>query len=179
LDENKTIPYQGLYDWVQSIVMTFLAVLCLLTFVGRTIGVEQTSMSPTLLHGDRMIVRSIFYTPEQGDIIIFSKQSFRDGAALVKRVIALEGDVVDIDPVAGVVYVNGAVLYEPYTNEPTYFMGDVAFPYTVPAGQIFVIGDNRNYSQDSRSSSIGPVDTREVIGKVVAVAFPLDRIALF
>ncbi|MCL2828992.1 MAG: signal peptidase I [Oscillospiraceae bacterium] len=179
MDENKTVPYQGLYDWIQSIVMTFLAVICLLTFVGRTIGVEQASMTPTLLHGDRMIVRSIFYTPRQGDIVIFSKQSFRDGAALVKRVIALEGDVVDIDPMAGVIYVNGVALYEPYTNGPTYFMGDIAYPYTVPEGQIFVIGDNRNYSQDSRSSSIGPVDMREVIGQVVAVAFPFDRITLF
>jgi len=137
-------------------------------------------MEPTLAHGDQMIVRRIFYTPERGDIIVFSKQEAReDGAAIVKRVIALEGDVVDIDPVIGVVYVNGVPLYEPYTLEPTYFIGDITYPFTVPPGQIFAIGDNRNRSGDSRSSSHGTVDEREIIGQVVAVMLPLNRAGFF
>ena len=179
MTENKTVRYRGLFDWIQSLVTMLLAAICLLTFVGNNIGVQGASMEPTLAHGDQMVVRRILYTPERGDMIVFSKQAFRDGAAIVKRVIALEGDVVDIDPIAGVVYVNGAALYEPYTMEPTYFMGDISYPFTVPPGQIFVIGDNRNNSGDSRSSGHGTVDEREIIGQVVAVILPLNRAGFF
>jgi signal peptidase I len=164
---------------MQSIVLTFLVFLFVLTFFGRIIGVQQDSMTPTLLDGDRMIVRSILYTPRQGDIIIFSKQGFEDGAALVKRVIALSGDVVDINTETGLVYVNGLPLDEPYTNGPTNMAGDIEYPFTVPEGQVFVIGDNRNLSRDSRHMEIGPVDEREVIGQVIAVILPLNRLELF
>jgi len=179
LDEKKTVPQRGLYEWTRDIVTALLAIVCLLTFVGRNIEVQGISMEPTLAHGDQMIVRSIFYTPQRGDIIVLSKQYVHDGHALVKRVIALAGDVVDINPAMGLVYVNGEALYEPYTKDPTYFMGDVIYPFTVPPGQIFVLGDNRNDSLDSRSSRHGPVDVREIIGQVVAVIFPLDRAGFF
>jgi len=174
-EEQSLIRFRGLYDWMQSIVMVFLAVIFLLTFVGRTMAVQYESMTPTLLDGERMIVRSIFYSPRHGDVIIFSRHDFQDGAALVKRVIAMEGDVVDINTETGTVYVNGRALYEPYTNGPTNRAGDMDYPFTVPAGHIFVIGDNRNHSQDSRHWEIGPVDEREVIGQVVAVIMPFDR----
>ena len=172
-------PNQGLYEWIQSLVPMFLVVLILLTFVGRTIGVQHESMTPTLLDGDRMIVRSIFYTPSQGDVIIFSRQGVEDGNAMVKRVIAIAGDVVDIDPVAGIVYVNGIALYEPFTNTPTNRTGDISYPLTVPEGHIFVLGDNRNHSRDSRCADIGPVDEREIIGQVVAVFMPFSRAQFF
>jgi signal peptidase I len=174
------VPFQGLYDWMQSIVMVFFGIILLLTFVGRTMAVEGLSMAPTLLYGDRMIVRSILYTPQRGDVVIFARHDFEDGAALVKRVIALEGDVVDVNPGTGFVYLNGEALYEPYANEPLRQRagGEIHFPHTVPEGHVFVIGDNRNNSTDSRNIQIGPVDEREIIGQVVAVIMPFARIGL-
>ena len=171
---QEKVKYHGLYDWMQTIVMTLLAVLTLLTFVGRNIGVDGDSMNPTLLDGDRMIVRSLFYAPNHGDIVVVSTQSFREGKPLVKRVIALAGEVVEIDTTRGVVYVNGIALDEP-NFEPTFEMGDITYPYTVPDGHIFVIGDNRNASNDSRFVEIGPIDEREIIGGAMAVFFPFTR----
>ena len=167
--------FLGLYEWMQSIVMTFLVVLFLLTFVGQTMGVQQQSMSPTLHEGDRMIVRSILYTPRRGDVVIFAKQNFENGAPLVKRVIALAGDLVYIDARTGTVYVNHIALDEPYVSGPTYLLGTQTYPHTVPEGHVFVIGDNRNASKDSRHLEIGPVDTREILGQVVAIILPLGR----
>jgi len=177
-EEPRPVRYQGLYDWMQSLVMVFLAVIFLLTFVGRTMAVQMQSMAPTLLDGDRMIVRSILYTPQRGDVIIFAKQEFQDGVALVKRVIALAGDVVDLNTETGVVYVNGVALDEPYTSGPTNMAGDLSYPFAVPEGHVFAIGDNRNGSRDSRHREIGPVDEREIIGQVVAVIMPFDRAGL-
>jgi len=176
---DKSAPFQGLYEWMQSIVMVFLLVLVLLTFVGRTMGVQYQSMSPTLHDGDRMIVRSILYTPSAGDIIVFSRNDFEDGAALVKRVIALAGDVVDIDTESGLVYVNGFPLHEPYTSGPVRVTGTISYPFTVPEGHVFTMGDNRNASTDSRHVEIAAVDEREIIGQVVAVVLPFDRARLF
>lgn len=175
---EKKIPYRGLYEWMQTIVVTFLLVLFLLLFIGRNIGVEQQSMTPTLLDGDRMIVRSILYTPSRGDIVIFAKQDFEEGTAMVKRVIGTAGDEIDIDTTSGIVYLNGAPLDEPFVNDLTFFAGDTIYPYIVPAGHVFVMGDNRNHSNDSRSTAIGSVDTREIIGQAIAVFFPFDRIGL-
>jgi len=173
------VRFRGLYEWMQSLVMVFLAVIFLLTFVGRTMAVQMQSMAPTLLDGDRMIVRSILYTPQRGDVIIFAQQNFQNGAALVKRIIGLAGDVVHFDTEAGVVYVNGVALDEPYTSGPTNTAGDIPYPHTfvVPEGYVFVIGDNRNGSRDSRHNEIGPVDEREIIGQVVAVIMPFDRVS--
>jgi len=171
--------YQGLHFWMQSIVFASLAALLLVTFVGQRIEVQMWSMTPTLLEGDSMVVRRVLYTPARGDIIVFVRHDFEDGAALAKRVVALGGDVVDINTDTGLVYVNGAALDEPYVYEPTHRAGDILYPYTVPEGHIFVLGDNRNNSMDSRHTEIGAVDEREIIGQVVAVMLPFHRIGLF
>jgi signal peptidase I len=165
---------------MQSMVMIFLPAIFLVTFVGQTIPVHGHSMAPTLLDGEQMIVRSIFYTPQRGDVIIFVRHDFQDGNPLVKRIIALAGDVVDVNPDTGLVYLNGEALDEPYISELIRRdrIGDIAYPHTVPAGHVFVIGDYRNNSADSRSSRIGPVDEREIIGRAVAVLLPLDRTRL-
>ena len=174
-DEIKPVRHRGLFDWMQSIVMMLLAVTLLVTFAGTSIAVQGPSMAPTLQEGDQMIVRTIFYTPRRGDVIVFAQQNFQDGAGIVKRVIALAGDVVDLNIETGVVYVNGVALDEPYTSGPTNRAGDIGFPFTVPVGHVFVIGDNRNNSMDSRNREIGPVDEREIIGQAVAVITPFDR----
>jgi len=177
---SAPVRYGGLYDWMQSFVMMFLPLLFLVTFVGNTIPVYGYSMAPTLDHGERMLVRSAFYTPQRGDVIVFVRHDFADGTPLVKRVIALAGDVVDINPETGIVYLNGEPLDEPYISELIRRdrIGNIAYPHTVPEGHVFVIGDYRNNSLDSRSTIIGPVDEREIIGRAVAVILPLDRIRL-
>mgnify|MGYP001510980934 CR=1 FL=1 len=165
---------RDLYEWAQALVCSVLAVVLLFTFVIRLIGVDGHSMVPTLQDGDRLLVLNAMLDNEfeAGDIVIIRKESFKDGEPIVKRVIATEGQTVDIDFVSGAVYVDGELLEEDYINEPTYVEEGTEFPLTVPEGSIFVMGDNRNHSSDSRSSDLGTVDTRYVIGKAVFLLFP-------
>lgn len=164
---------RDLYEWVQALVCSVLAVVVLFTFVARLIGVDGHSMVPTLQHGDRMLVlNSMLYNDyKYGDVVVLRKNSFLT-EPIVKRVIAVEGQTVDIDFDSGTVYVDGEALREDYVNELTFSEGGTEFPLTVPEGHIFVMGDNRNHSSDSRESSLGTVDTRYVIGRAVAVVFP-------
>lgn len=163
-----------LFDWLQCIVTALVACVLIFVFVGRTIGVVGSSMVPTLEQGDRLIISKLFYTPQQGDIVVLQKDSFAD-YPLIKRVIATEGQTVDIDFDAGVVYVDGVALDEPYTAEPTVVREDFDEPVTVPEGCIFVMGDNRNRSTDSRTDSIGCVDTRLIMGKALLRLTPLSK----
>lgn len=132
-------------------------------------------MNPTLLNADKLIVSDVFYKPKQGDIVIFRKDDYKS-EALVKRVIATEGQTIDIDFDRGRVYVDGELLDEPYIAELTKNQLDFQGAQTVPEGCVFVMGDNRNASSDSRRASIGMVDERLIVGKVLFKIFPLDRI---
>ena len=162
-----------LYEWVQALVCSVLAVVILFTFVIRLIGVDGRSMVPTLQDGDRLLVlNSMLYDDYQyGDIVVLRKDTFLKDP-IVKRVIAVEGQTVDIDFSTGSVYVDGALLDEDYINELTFLEEGTEFPLTVPNGSVFVLGDNRNHSSDSRDSRLGTVDSRYVIGKAVFLAFP-------
>ena len=162
------------YEWVQALVCSVLAVVVLFTFVIRLIGVDGHSMVPTLQDGDRLLVTTSLLSGEYryGDIVIIQKGTFADGDPIVKRVIATEGQTVDIDFANGIVYVDGEALDEPYINEPTYTDEGTEFPLAVPEGSIFVMGDNRNRSDDSRNAELGTVDTRYVIGRAVFLLFP-------
>ena len=164
---------RDLYEWVQALVCSVLAVVILFTFVIRLIGVDGHSMVPTLQDGDRLLVlNSMLYDDyKYGDIVVLRKETFLE-EPIVKRVIATEGQTVDIDFDEGVVYVDGQALEEDYINERTYLEEGTEFPLTVPEGSIFVMGDNRNRSSDSRDSRLGTVDARYVIGKAVFMAFP-------
>ena len=164
---------RDLYEWTQALVCSVLAVVLLFTFVVRLIGVDGHSMVPTLQDGDRLLVLNALWDSDYayGDIVVLRKESFME-EPIVKRVIAVEGQTVDIDFASGVVYVDDQPLEEPYINEPTYVEEGTQFPLTVPEGSIFVMGDNRNHSSDSRSSDLGTVDTRYVIGKAVFLLFP-------
>ena len=172
--KDKARSGRELYEWAQALVVSVLAVVLLFTFVVRLIGVDGHSMVPTLQDGDRLLVTTSLLSGEYqyGDIVIIQKGSFAGGEPIVKRVIATEGQTVDIDFVTGTVYVDGEALQEDYINEPTYVEEGTEFPLTVPEGSIFVMGDNRNHSSDSRSSDLGTVDTRYVIGKAVFLLFP-------
>ena len=172
---EKTKKREGdLFDWLQCIVTALVACVLIFVFIGRTIGVVGSSMVPTLEQGDRLIISKLFYTPQQGDIVVLQKDSFAD-YPLIKRVIATEGQTVDIDFDAGVDYVDGVALDEPYTAEPTVVREDFDEPVTVPEGCIFVMGDNRNRSTDSRTDSIGCVDTRLIMGKALLRLTPLSK----
>ena len=173
MKEKKQWGGRELYEWVQALVCSVLAVVILFTFVIRLIGVDGRSMVPTLQHGDRLLVlNSMLYDDyKHGDIVVLRKETFmRD--PIVKRVIATEGQKVDIDFANGCVYVDDELLMEDYINELTFLEEGTEFPLTVPENSVFVMGDNRNHSSDSRDSRLGTVDTRYVIGKAVFLAFP-------
>jgi signal peptidase I len=136
--------------------------------------VSGPSMMQTLLDGDRLILLSnvLYKNPKYGDIVVASKESFKDGEPIIKRVIATEGQKVDIDFENGIVYVDDVPLDEPYTNTPTNLIEGTKFPLIVDKGCVFVLGDNRNFSRDSRDASIMFVDERCVLGKVILRVAP-------
>jgi signal peptidase I len=161
----------GLYDLLESIVTAVITAVLIFTFIGRLNGVEGPSMQRTLWEGDRIILSNLFYTPKYGDVV-FIKTGYDEDQPLVKRVIATAGQQVNINFVEGVVYVDGKALEEPYTPEPTYLMEDFSGPVTVPEGCIFVMGDNRNQSLDSRDDRVGFIDLRDVLGRVYLIVLP-------
>ena len=166
----------SIYDWVQTVVWAMVLCILIFVFCGRTVGVVGSSMEQTLLQGDRLIISRLFFTPKYGDIVVLRKDTFKEDA-IIKRVIATEGQRVRIDFSEGVVYVDGRALDEPYTNSLTLVMEDMENneEILVPEGCVFVMGDNRNRSTDSRTASIGCVDTRYIIGKAWLRILPFGR----
>lgn len=167
-------------SWIKSVLfylhdlLYLLAAFVVLSLVVRVVVVSGTSMNDTLKDGDFLLVLSnVFYTePKQGDVIVASKDSFDNGAPIVKRVIATEGQTVDIDFKAGIVYVDGAALIEPYVRTATTLQEGMKFPLVVDEGCVFVLGDNRNGSKDSRYPGIGLINKHEIIGKVFFLFLP-------
>ena len=159
-----------LHDFVTWLVVILLVFLLLF----RVVVVSGPSMKNTLVHGDYLLlINNVFYKePAQGDIIVVGKDSYHAGEPIIKRVIATEGQWVDIDFEAGIVYVNGNPLEESYTKTPTNLYEGVNFPLMVEDGCVFVMGDNRNESKDSRSPEIGQVDKREILGKAILLFLP-------
>jgi len=172
-ENKKQVKRKELYEWVQALVSSVLVVVLIFTFVIRLIGVDGHSMLPTLQHGDRLLVlnSALCGDYEYGDIVIVRKDSFMH-QPIVKRVIATEGQTVDIDFTTGSVWVDGQLLDEPYINELTFTYEGLDFPVTLGEGEVFVMGDNRNASDDSRNPLLGPIDERYIIGKAVILAFP-------
>ena len=154
-----------------------LVVVAIFTFVIRMMGVDGHSMLNTLQHGDRLLVVNsmLYHDYKYGDIVILRKNGVFDDDPIVKRVIAVEGQTVDIDFVSGAVYVDGEALDEPYLNEPMEepWYEDLT-SVTVPEGSVFVMGDNRNHSNDSRDVTLGTVDTRYLLGKAEFICFPFS-----
>ena len=162
------------YDWIQSLISALLICVLVFVFVIRIMDVNGSSMVPTLNNGDKVLVSDLFYEPARGDIVVFKKDSYNDNKALVKRVIAVAGDTVNIDFDNGIVYVNGEAIEEDYLDVSTNNKLDFIGPQTVPENCLFVMGDNRNASTDSRDKRIGMVDKRLVIGKVLLVVYPFS-----
>lgn len=160
--------------YLRDIVFLIAGILLVFSLLFRVVVVSGPSMNQTLIDGDYiLLLNNVFYgEPKHGDVIVACKESYDDGAPIIKRVIATEGQTVDIDFLEGIVYVDGVALVEAYVNTPTNQREGVEFPLVVDEGCIFVMGDNRNISKDSRSSEIGLIDTREILGKALFVFFP-------
>lgn len=165
---------KGILSYLHDLVFGLAAVLLLFMLFLRMVIVSGPSMIPTLHDGDSLLLLSnVFYAnPKYGDIIVASKDSFKDGEPIIKRIIATEGQTVDIDFATGIVYVDGNALDEPYINTPTNLKEGIEFPLTVSEGCVFVMGDNRNDSLDSRSTEIGLIDKREILGRALFLILP-------
>lgn len=165
---------ESLLYYVHDLLIMLTVVLLLFLLVFREITVFGGSMRMTLLDGDYLLLASSTFCrePKYGDIVVVCKQSFENGKPIVKRVIATEGQIVDIDFEAGIVYVDGEALEEDYVNTPTFLDEGMFFPMVVQEGCVFVMGDNRNHSKDSRNPEIGQVDCREILGRAILLLFP-------
>ena len=170
---QETVRGQNVFEWYEALISAALVLVLVFSLFFRIIQVDGESMVPTLQNGDKLIVWGAGYEPQRGHVVIVDSYTAY-GKPLVKRVIAKGGDVVNIDYQAGTVSVNGEVLQEAYIAEPTYLGYDVTFPYTVPEGTVFVMGDNRNASLDSRSSYVGCIDERDILGKVLLCFLPFS-----
>lgn len=161
------------YDWAKCLISAVVGVVLLFTFGVRLIGVSGVSMQDTLYTGDRLVVlNSMFCDYQPGDVVVVNAYNAELNETLVKRIIAVGGQTVDIDFNTGTVYVDGKALDESYAKEPTYTAEGTQFPLTLGENEVFVMGDNRNHSTDSRSSQLGPVDVGYIQGKAIFLLFP-------
>lgn len=184
--ERKVQLKKDTFDWIEVLVHAILAVILCFSFLFRIATIDGDSMKDTLLNGERVVISNLFYEPEVGDIVVISRNKENSvytmngsNTPIIKRIIAMEGQTVDIDFEEGIVYVDGIAIDEPYTRTPTNLKSDIEFPVTVDEGCVFVLGDNRNDSMDSRDSRIGEygmIDTRYILGHAVYRIFPFNKI---
>lgn len=172
--EKASKAKQELYSWLRMMVCVVLGAVLMFTLVLRIVRVDGSSMRDTLQDGDLLIAlsRHLSGELENGDIVVVQREYFNNGQPIVKRIIATEGQTVDIDFDAGVVFVDGKELDEDYALEPTFLEEGMKFPLTVPEDSYFLLGDNRNHSEDSRSIDLGTVTHEEVVGKAVLLVLP-------
>ncbi|MDO4990875.1 MAG: signal peptidase I [Eubacteriales bacterium] len=175
-EEKYIAESRDLYEWIYCLIVALILCVLLFVFCVRTIDVSGTSMVPTLNNSDKMLVSGLFYKPKVGDIVVFKKDEYDPNKALVKRVIAVEGQEINMDFENGIVYIDGVAIAEDYISELTHNKLDFIGPKTVPEGCVFVMGDNRNMSIDSRKKEIGMLDTRLILGKAYYVIYPLSEI---
>ncbi|MCR4925471.1 MAG: signal peptidase I [Clostridiales bacterium] len=169
-DKEKLV--YNIYDFCESAITAIIFIMLLFVFVCRFLNVDGNSMVPTLSNGDKVVAMSAKYTPAYGDIVIVAQPNVFD-EPIIKRVIATSGQTVNISN--GYVYVDGKKLEEPYVAELTAKLGDQEYPLEVPDGYVFVMGDNRNRSTDSRFKIIGLIDERYILGKVKLRILPFGN----
>lgn len=162
----------GLFDWASAFLFALIVVVAIMTFVFRLVDVDGDSMLNTLKDHDKLIVTGMNYEPQVGDVIVIGHGASLD-KTLVKRVIAVSGQTVDINSDTGEVIVDGTVISESYINGKTTQIGDTEFPVKVEEGTVFVLGDNRPISKDSRFKEVGLIDKNNIIGKVRYRIYPL------
>ena len=166
----------GLFDWIRCIVFAISIVVVCLTFIFRLVDVDGTSMNDTLATNDKVIVTNLFYEPNNNDIVVISHGA-EYKKPIIKRVIAKEGQTIKLDKENDRIIVDGIVIDEPYIKGTTFSgnYGNNDIPDVIPEGKLFVMGDNRQVSLDSRSTEIGLIDVKDVIGKAQLVAFPFNH----
>lgn len=191
-EEKKQKTIEDVYDWAEVFAVSVAIVVLMLTFAIRIATVRGNSMRETLHNGDVLIISDTFYTPSQGDIVVVQQKNSVFGAPLVKRVIATGGQTLEIDFYSWQVYVDGRLMEDDFVRRVSGEMDvenyysiyykflkendDGGYTMTIPDGYIFVMGDNRNESSDSRSSAVGLVRKNEIMGKVIFRLFPLGKI---
>ena len=192
MDELNPLPQEeeqprrrgsDLFEWLQLLMGCVLVAVVLFNCFARLTRVDGNSMDNTLKDGEMMLIWSLGYQPQQGDIVVLNKtdevtNQLLGRKAIVKRVIATGGQSVDIDYSTGTVYVDGQPLDEPYIKEEMYLPGNPLMSGThweIPEGSIFVMGDNRNASTDSRHEMVGTIDEDYILGKVVFALWPMEK----
>ena len=175
--ENGSKFATELFFWAQALVLSLVVLVLFNVFFFRISGVVGSSMEPTLQNGDRILLRVIGYSaPQRGDIVVVQAPEF-DDEPLVKRIIAVAGDEININNL-GDVYINGELQYEPYVLETidSAHIGDQVYPLVIPEGYVFFMGDNRNGSTDSRDKYVGIQPISNIIGKVELRIWPINKI---
>ena len=157
---------RNIYDFASILVSAVLAVCLIFTFVFKISAVDGDSMNNTLRNGNKVLITARDWTVERGDIVVISQPNAFN-KVLIKRVIATEGQTVTVDGKTHQVLVDGVVIDEPYIAEPVRVQRSWNYPITVPKGCVFVMGDNRNNSTDSRDSAVGMIDTRYIVGEAI------------
>ena len=179
-DENtKRTPAKTIVEFVSVIATSIVAIMVIFTFAFRIVGVSGPSMMNTLMNGDWLIVSAFITEPERGDIVIITQPNAYN-EPIVKRVIAVGGDTIDIDFDTATVSINGKEINEPYLGSPTTDdEGAWQYPLTLKEGQVFVMGDNRQHSSDSRSPDIGLIDENYILGQVLFRFSPISEFKYF
>lgn len=173
-EETKPSFLDEVFDWLKTICVTFAMVLLVFTFVARTARVNGPSMEKTLIENDMLVLWSLGYKPQQGDIIACNCEGL--GKVIVKRIVAVGGQEVYIDFNAGKVYVDGEeFIVDGIANITTDPESNYSYPITVPEGKYFVLGDNRQRSTDSRDSAVGFVDREDILGKAILRIYPFNK----
>lgn len=177
--ENSII--DEILEWIESFVFAIFVVLLIFIFLFRVVLVSGPSMNPTLNDGDRLIISHLNYTPEKGDIVVLNSEGLNK--TIIKRCIGTAGDTVRVDYNTNSVFVNNENVPQDYINEEMsvlsifdskYCIENGVYEYVVPDGKIFVMGDNRNHSTDSRSPYVDFVDLDDVLGKAIFRIMPFD-----
>ena len=171
----KNFSIKDFYETCESIIISLLTILLIIVFCFRAVAVDGGSMLPNLHHGERLITTNLFYTPEKGDVVVIDKNNAL-GKPLIKRVIATEGDRIRIDYKTGDVYVNDVLLEEDYIYEKIDPENRNNIEMTIKEGYVFVMGDNRNNSTDSRDADVGLINTKNILGKAVLRIYPFSEI---
>ena len=164
---------RSMYEWLEEIVFALVAVILVFTFLFRVVTVTGKSMLPNFVEGEKVVVTNLGHDIEQGTVVVVTNVLEEP---IIKRVIAVGGQTLKIDFDTGEVYVDGVLQHEDYTSTPTTNPGDMEIPEVIPEGYVFVMGDNRNDSTDSRYKKVGLVDVNNILGKAQMVIFPFNRI---